>query len=238
MQRLVAVWKRVEEVAIHPLLTRATLETLESLETRQTSMKMEQLEILKVNITSCVHMYLSHFCMYRDVLHVAIYPHTDNSLTYMHTHYFYTHCSDLSATTCTDHSPLSVEEEVRFIRRYEEGYDLYDEKYEAWLKHHHPEALQTYCKSGNPVAPLTSQHRSDTQISSPSTSSKSDMPTPITPAAKHQTSRSTTSNTSLATTPKMPKSTSTVTRSPLADLVNLPANDRGSKSVNTGHARV
>ena len=36
----------------------------------------------------------------------------------------------------------------------------------------------------------------------------------------------------------MPKSTTTVTRSPLADLVNLPANDCRSKTVNTGHACV
>ena len=123
----------------------------------------------------------------------------------MHTHYFYTHYLDLVAITCSDHSPLSVEEEVRFTRRYEEGYDLYDEKYEAWLKHHHPEALHKYCKSGSPVTPLTSQHRSDTQIiSSSSTSSESDIPTPKTPAAKPQTSRFTTPNTSLATTPQCP----------------------------------
>ena len=88
------------------------------------------------------------------------------------------------------------------------------------------------------MIPLASLRRTDSQISSPSTSSESDMSTPKTPAAKPQTSHFTTLNTSLATTPKMPKSTTTVTHSPLAELVNLPLNDRRSKPVNTGHARV
>ena len=35
----------------------------------------------------------------------------------------------------TDGDPIfSIEEEIRFARRFEEGYDLFDSRYEAWLK--------------------------------------------------------------------------------------------------------
>ena len=34
-----------------------------------------------------------------------------------------------------------MEEELRFSNRFEEGYDLYDPKYEAWLKINHPDAV-------------------------------------------------------------------------------------------------
>ena len=34
---------------------------------------------------------------------------------------------------------FSIEEELRYARRFEEGYDLPDTKYETWLKINHPE---------------------------------------------------------------------------------------------------
>ena len=38
---------------------------------------------------------------------------------------------------------FTPEEESKFETRYEEGYDLYDPRYSAWLKHHHPESAPT-----------------------------------------------------------------------------------------------
>jgi len=38
---------------------------------------------------------------------------------------------------------FTLEKEVRFERRYEESYDLYDPRYSAWLKYHHPESVPT-----------------------------------------------------------------------------------------------
>ena len=34
---------------------------------------------------------------------------------------------------------FSIEEEMRYSVRFEEGYDLYDERYESWLKTNHPD---------------------------------------------------------------------------------------------------
>ena len=41
--------------------------------------------------------------------------------------------------------PSSLSDESHFERRYEEGYDLHDPEYEAWLNVHHPEALNKCC---------------------------------------------------------------------------------------------
>ena len=38
---------------------------------------------------------------------------------------------------------FTSEEESRFETTYEEGYDLYDSHYLAWLRHHHPEHVHT-----------------------------------------------------------------------------------------------
>ena len=46
-----------------------------------------------------------------------------------------------------------MEEELRFSNRFEEGYDLYDPKYEAWLKINHPDAVNK-C-STNVFVPIT-----------------------------------------------------------------------------------
>ena len=39
---------------------------------------------------------------------------------------------------CLDTPTFTVEEELKYARRYEEGYDLADVHYEAWLKLNHP----------------------------------------------------------------------------------------------------
>ena len=41
--------------------------------------------------------------------------------------------------------PSSLSDESHFKTRYEEGYDLHDPEYEAWLTMHHPEALNKCC---------------------------------------------------------------------------------------------
>ena len=65
-----------------------------------------------------------------------------HSLTHTHTHSHTNSSSDgdkdgKGIGGCI----FSVEEELRFSNRFEEGYDLYDPKYEAWLKINHPDAV-------------------------------------------------------------------------------------------------
>ena len=62
----------------------------------------------------------------------------------------------------TDGGPIfSVEEELRYARRFEEGYDLFDSRYEAWLKVNHPETVHDNVRDilapSTPVATLVSR---------------------------------------------------------------------------------
>ena len=68
---------------------------------------------------------------------------------------------------------FSVEEEMCFSIGYEEGYDLYDEKYEAWLKIHHPEDVSKSSNESTPATPtsMTPLARSISYVPSPSMSS-------------------------------------------------------------------
>ena len=175
--------------------------------------------------------------------------------THTHTH-THTHFLDRDRSQVTTSSDLSfsIEEELRFAARYEEEYDLHDEKYEAWLKLHHPETLNTSPKDSthtDPVTPLTSRPKSTAHTPSYSThtcmSTGSDQPSmstlTTTPSATTPKPRSTVTPKALLSamaTPNTPKST-TSNRSPLSDLLNLPAIAHGSKqskTPNTGHARV
>ena len=45
---------------------------------------------------------------------------------------------------------FSVEEEIRYSVRFEESYDLYDEKYESWLKINHPDAVSKTNTASSP----------------------------------------------------------------------------------------
>ena len=45
---------------------------------------------------------------------------------------------------------FSVEEEIRYSVRFEESYDLYDEKYESWLKINHPDAVSKINTASSP----------------------------------------------------------------------------------------
>ena len=41
-----------------------------------------------------------------------------------------------------DNSSFTVDQEQKYTRRYEEGYDLPDAEYDAWLRAHHPDHLR------------------------------------------------------------------------------------------------
>ena len=118
---------------------------------------------------------------------------------------------------------FSIEEELRYAIRFEEGYDIPDERYEAWLRINHPPAighnpgvstLQTTPSSTpvSPPCPSSSQH-------TPSTSSALDVSHPSTSA-----------------TPCRLNQVAKTGRSPLSDLLNLPV--QSTKPAKTGKARV
>ena len=174
---------------------------------------------------------------------------------YVHVHVYsqiHTHvhtCTHALTHTQSRHYRQS-EQELRFTTRYEEGYDLYDEKYEAWLKLHHPEAVNVKpksCTPADPVTPRTSLPKSASHLPSPSisTNMSPDQPSTsstcaTTPKAPSSTTSATPTSPSATPSPNTPKSTTGI-RSPLSDLLNLPANTHGSKqskTSKTGHARV
>ena len=52
--------------------------------------------------------------------------------------------SDIQATELESGNyelDFSMEEELLYTRRFDEGYDVFDEKYVQWLKVHHPEKV-------------------------------------------------------------------------------------------------
>ena len=150
---------------------------------------------------------------------------------------------------------------MRYSVRFEEGYDLYDERYESWLKTNHPDVVSKTCTASSPnntqiseaqqapissTSPLMSCESSSTQSvsqSSPLLTASKSIQTPVSsngvsriptvagPSSSSQ-DQSAPGNTPLTTAAKR--------RSPLSDLLNLPANIRkaGSKTPNTGHVRV
>ena len=62
---------------------------------------------------------------------------------------------------------FSIEEELRYATRFEEGYDIPDPKYEAWLRLNHPNVV-----SSNPSVTIlqTTPSSSSASFSSPSSS--------------------------------------------------------------------
>jgi len=44
---------------------------------------------------------------------------------------------------CTCSLEFSTEEETKFAHRFEEGYDLPDSRYQAWLSVNHPDAINS-----------------------------------------------------------------------------------------------
>ena len=48
----------------------------------------------------------------------------------------------LVSNECLDTPTFTVEQELKYVRRYEECYDLADVQYEAWLKINHPHSAR------------------------------------------------------------------------------------------------
>ena len=131
-----------------------------------------------------------------------------------------------------DNNPtFSVEEELRYATRFEEGYDIPDPKYEAWLRLNHPTG----------VSSKPSVLKDTPSSSSPSFSSPTPTPTP-TPTQQHTPSTSKASNVPYklpSATPCRSNQVSKNGRSPLSDLLNLPVLPNVKATTpKTGKARV
>ena len=50
--------------------------------------------------------------------------------------------SDVPSDGLDRESTFTVEQERKYARRYEEGFDLPDPQYDAWLRVHHPDHLR------------------------------------------------------------------------------------------------
>ena len=131
------------------------------------------------------------------VLYAYIHMHTHTN-TYLYAYIlFYTgnDLDELGGNSCdlgdpfcdpsvclsggTDEDPIfTIEEELRFAIRFDEGYDLFDPKYEVWLRIHHPESANKAQIIQSPalVDPSTLQKTTD---SSPSMSSLSKTTTSV-----------------------------------------------------------
>ena len=69
------------------------------------------------------------------------------------------------STDTTDTQSSGVPElESTFQKRYEEGFDIYDEEYLTWLRRHHPESIPPNLKS---LTPKTADVSTSGTISSP-----------------------------------------------------------------------
>ena len=125
---------------------------------------------------------------------------------------------------------FSVEEELRYARRYEEGYDLPDERYDGWLRVNHPDVLKT-----RPVFPMVQSSSSGDHdsLSSPSISNLSvsqDSPSvsrastslTVTLPSLGSSKRTLFPSTSTPVSRYFPRSAHSTVRTPLSDLLNLP----------------
>ena len=123
---------------------------------------------------------------------------------------------------------FTVEEELQYANRYEEGYDLFDAHYQAWLQVNHPE---------------------DANLASGLSSNPKELETPLpdrnsTDGTQSEGIRLCTTSGSMAepscdSSPTLATSTvAPVKRSPLSDLLNIPVANKPKKQVNTGRAHV
>ena len=115
---------------------------------------------------------------------------------------------------CLDTTTFTVEQECKYARRYEEGYDLPDKHYEAWLKINHPQS---------PKVDSTQQVPSVSGNMSPSGSADNSASLSESPP-----SASVISN----------RGSVAAQRSPLSELLNIPIANKPKKKVTTGKARV
>ena len=142
-----------------------------------------------------------------------------------------------------------MEEELRFSNRFEEGYDLFDPKYEAWLKINHPDAVNMFStnvfvpytsstpvlpNASSPVSATVSQSLSSHHLYTPSTPSTSCNSTSVIPSVSKSQANLSTPH---PHTSAVSGSKTLSRRSPLSDLLNLPKNVLDTKQ-KTGRARV
>lgn len=151
---------------------------------------------------------------------------------------------------------FSREEEMKYARRFQEGYDIYDPRYLDWLSLHHLESARannetpitiscTFTSSSTYIqtSPLQS---TSTVVNAPksaphslSTPSREGVvnPTRLTYNQLTPTSNSSVPLSTYSCTPSSCSSGNSEKRSPLSELINVP-NINNRKTVKTGSARV
>ena len=176
------------------------------------------------------------------------------------------------------HAPyFTIEEELKYAHRYEEGYDLFDAHYQAWLQVNDPEDAYRASGLGNHSECLLSNLTSVPNKSSTDGTPSEDSPSCTIPKPMDEPGHGNSSSTSnisesptstplsdgsntdgtqsednpLCAVPKpmdkpgcdslstsITSKVSSVNRSPLSDLLNIPVTNKPKKKVNTGKARV
>ena len=129
---------------------------------------------------------------------------------------------------------FSIEEQLRYARRFKEGYDLPDTKYEACLKIKHPEVVN------NPgVSTDYATSNSSLLLSSPLLSSTPSQRPSLCVSTASEVSGPNTQHQSKLATPSRSNQPSKSARSPFSDLLNLPPRPSvNAKTPKTGRARV
>lgn len=122
-------------------------------------------------------------------------------------------------TATPDHA-FTIAEEIKYARRYEEGYDLPDARYEKWLRLNHPKInVHSNSMLPTPNTPLLSEVGRIFPVTLVQTS-------PVQASRVPDTNKSTKA-------PSFPAQ-----RSPLADVLNIPTLEKSKKQTTTGKARV
>ena len=129
----------------------------------------------------------------------------------------------------SDGDPIfSVEEELRYAHRFEEGYDLFDSRYEAWLEVNHPEIVRDNVRDIlEPFTPVVTLHVVShlCDSSSPSLSCPSN-------------SNTLSGSLTLSSTPQKSNSSPPTKHSPFSDWLNIPPLTSTPKMPKTGNACV
>ena len=134
-----------------------------------------------------------------------------------------------NSSDVSDGDPIfSVEEELQYAHRFEEGYDLFDSRYEAWLKDNHPEIVRDNVRDIlAPSTPVATLHVVPRLCDSNS-------PSMSCPSTSNTLSRSLT----LSNTPQKSNSSPPTNHSPFSDLLNIQPLTSTPKTPKTGKARV
>lgn len=130
---------------------------------------------------------------------------------------------------------------MRFAIRFEEGYDIFDPKYAAWLRIHHPESCGTEEVSKSPLFkdPSTAADSSVTVsgLSKGSSTAESGLCTGVSPLIAQRSTNNTPVRFCVTTPVSNSSSAKSGKHSPLSDLLNLPKVTT-PVTTKTGRARV